>query len=489
MQEASRSAPQRGVADAATAALRTRTPDVADADAGRCASWAGYVERMRSPTLTRQVLGLAVPAFFALVAEPLFLLVDSAIIGHLGTPQLAGLGVAGSVLATAVGVFVFLAYGTTATVSRALGAGAEERVVTAGVDGTALALVLGVLAAAGVALGAEPLCAALGATGEVLQHAVVYLRVSALGLPAMLVVLAITGALRGVQDTRTPLVVSVVGFSLNAVLNLAFVYGLGWGIAGSAWGTVLAQLAMASALFAVWFRRLRASGSRLRLRPGGVLTAARDGAPLVVRTLALRAILLLTVWVAASLGEVTLAAYQVTFAVWTLLTFALDALAIAGQALTGKGLGAADVAGVRAATATMVRWGIVGGAGMGLLVALSGPLVAPLFTPDAQVQAAVIAALVVVGIGQPVSGYVFVLDGVLIGAGDGRWLARGMILVLLGYLPVVALLRLNADALAAQGPVVATVALWLGFTAFMLIRSAMLRWRERRDAWLVTGLV
>ncbi|MBP8920998.1 MAG: MATE family efflux transporter, partial [Micropruina sp.] len=145
---------------------------------------------MRSPTLTRQILGLAVPAFFALVAEPLFLLVDSAIIGHLGTPQLAGLGVAGSVLATAVGVFVFLAYGTTATVSRALGAGAEERVVTAGVDGTALALVLGVLAAAGVALGAEPLCAALGATGEVLQHAVVYLRVSALGLPAMLVVLA-----------------------------------------------------------------------------------------------------------------------------------------------------------------------------------------------------------------------------------------------------------------------------------------------------------
>ena len=113
---------------------------------------------------------------------------------------------------------------------------------------------------------------------------------------------------------------------------------------------------------------------------------------------------------------------------------------------------------------------------------------APLFTPDAQVQAAVIAALVVVGIGQPVSGYVFVLDGVLIGAGDGRWLAGGMIAVLLGYLPVVAVLRLNADALAGQGAVAATVALWLGFTAFMLIRSAMLWWRERGDAWLVTGL-
>lgn len=442
---------------------------------------------MRNPTLTRQILGLAVPAFFALVAEPLFLLVDSAIVGHLGTPQLAGLGVAGSVLATAAGVFVFLAYGTTATVARALGAGASGKVVSAGLDGTVLAGVLGVLTALGVGLGAEPLCAVLGAGGEVLHHATVYLRISALGLPAMLVVMAITGALRGVQDTRTPLVVSVAGFTLNALLNLGLVYGLGWGIAGSAWGTVIAQYAMASALVAVWFVRLRASGAAPRLHPGGVLAAARNGVPLIVRTLSLRAVLLLTTWVAASLGEVPLAAHQVAFTVWSMLSFALDALAIAGQALTGRGLGAADVAGVRAATATMIRWGIVGGAVVGLLVALSGPLLAPLFSADPAVRAAVVAALIVVGVGQPISGYVFVLDGVLIGAGDARWLAGGMALVLLGYLPVIGLLRFNADALVAQGPVVATVALWLGFTAFMLIRSLMLWVRERGDAWLVTG--
>lgn len=442
---------------------------------------------MRSPTLTRQILGLAVPAFFALVAEPLFLLVDSAIVGHLGTPQLAGLGVAGSVLATAAGVFVFLAYGTTATVARALGAGAAGKVVSAGMDGTVLAAILGVLTALGVGFGAESLCAALGADGEVLHHATVYLRISAVGLPAMLIVMAIVGALRGVQDTRTPLIVSVAGFTLNALLNLGLVYALGWGIAGSAWGTVIAQCAMASALVTVWFVRLRASGATLRLHPGGVLAAAANGVPLIIRTLALRAILLLTTWVAAALGQVPLAAHQVAFTVWTMLTFALDALAIAGQALTGKGLGASDVAGVRAATATMVRWGVGGGAVMGLLVALSGPLLAPLFSADPLVQAAVVAALIVVGIGQPISGYVFVLDGVLIGAGDARWLAGGMAVVLLGYLPVVALLRLNADALAAQGPVVATVALWLGFTAFMLIRAGMLRVRERGDAWLVTG--
>ncbi len=442
---------------------------------------------MRSPSLTRQILGLAVPAFFALVAEPLFLLVDSAIVGHLGTPQLAGLGVAGSVLATAAGVFVFLAYGTTATVARALGAGATGRVVSAGMDGTVLAAILGVLTALGVGFGAGWLCAALGAEGEVLRHATTYLRISALGVPAMLIVMAIVGALRGVQDTRTPLYVSVAGFTVNALLNLALVYGLGWGIAGSAWGTVIAQYAMASALVAVWFVRLRASGATLHLHPGGVLAAAVNGVPLIIRTLALRAVLLLTTWVAASLGQVPLAAHQVAFTVWSLLAFALDALAIAGQALTGKGLGASDVAGVRAATATMVRWGIVGGAVLGLLVAVSGPFLAPLFSADPLVQSAIVAALIVVGIGQPVSGYTFVLDGVLIGAGDARWLAGGMAIVLLGYLPVVAVLRLNADALAAQGPVVATTALWLGFTAFMVIRSVMLRVRERGDAWLVTG--
>ncbi|MFT3969979.1 MAG: MATE family efflux transporter [Micropruina sp.] len=442
---------------------------------------------MRSPSLTRQILGLAVPAFFALVAEPLFLLVDAAIVGHLGTPQLAGLGVAGSVLATAAGVFVFLAYGTTATVARALGAGATGKVVSAGLDGTVLAAILGVLAALGVGFGAESLCAALGAEGEVLQHATIYLRISALGVPAMLIVMAIVGALRGVQDTRTPLYVSVAGFTVNALLNLGLVYGLGWGIAGSAWGTVIAQYAMASALVAVWFVRLRSTGATLRLHPGGVLAAAVNGVPLIIRTLALRAVLLLTTWVAASLGQVPLAAHQVAFTVWSLLAFALDALAIAGQALTGKGLGASDVAGVRAATATMVRWGIVGGALLGLLVAVSGPFLAPLFSSDPLVQSAIVAALIVVGIGQPVSGYTFVLDGVLIGAGDARWLAGGMAIVLLGYLPVVAVLRLNADALAAQGPVVATTALWIGFTAFMVIRSVMLRVRERGDAWLVTG--
>ena len=186
----------------------------------------------------REVLRLAVPAFLALVAEPLFLLADAAIIGRLGVAPLAGLGVASAILLTAANVFVFPAYGTTAVVARQLGAGDRAGAIAAGIDGTWLAVVLGTVTAAAVAFLADPLCRVFGASDAALDEAVTYLRVSAIGIPAMLVVLATTGVLRGLQDTRTPLAAAVGGFGLNVALNLWFVHGLGWGIAGSAWGTV-----------------------------------------------------------------------------------------------------------------------------------------------------------------------------------------------------------------------------------------------------------
>ncbi len=148
--------------------------------------------------------------------------------------------------------------------------------------------------------------------------------------------------------------------------------------------------------------------------------------------------LLVTTWVAASMGDVPLAAYQVSATIWTFFAFALDALAIAAQAITGKSLGAGDRDKAREATALMLRWGVLGGVVLGALLLLTRPFLAPLFTPDAEVQAAIAAGLLVVAIGQPLSGLVFVIDGVLIGAGDGVWLAKAMLVTLLAYLPIVA---------------------------------------------------
>ncbi len=437
-----------------------------------------------SPDVRREILRLAVPAFLALIAEPLFLLADSAIVGHLGTAELAGLGVASAALLTASGVFVFLAYGTTSVVARQLGAGNERGAVGAGIDGLWLSVAIGSVTAVVVALTARPISAAFGASEAVIEQATTYLRISSLGLPAMLVILAVTGVLRGLQDTRTPLVASVAGFSANIVLNLVLVYGLHRGIAGSAWGTVIAQTGMAVGLVAVVLVRARALGAGLSPHPGRVLGAARTGIPLLVRTLALRATLLVTTWVAASLGDVTLASHQVALTIWSFLAFALDALAIAAQALTGRALGAGDTAAVRLATTTMLRWGVWGGLALGLVVvALHGVLPA-LFTTDPAVRETLGAALLVVGLGQAVAGYVFVLDGVLIGAGDGRWLAWGQLATFVAYLPLALVVR----AVGPSGsPTHDVVVLWIAFTGFMALRAVMLGWRARGDAWMVTG--
>ncbi len=440
----------------------------------------------------REIARLAGPAFLALVAEPLFLLADSAIVGHLGTTQLAGLGVASAMLLTAANVFVFLAYGTTSVVARQLGAGSRAGALTAGIDGAWLAVVLGAGTAVAVGFAAEPLCRLFGASDAATAQGATYLRIASLGLPAMLVALATTGVLRGLQDTRTPMLASVLGFSANIGLNLLFVYGLGWGIGGSAWGTVIAQTGMAAALVAVLVRHAALERVALRAHPGRVLGAARTGIPLLVRTLALRGVLLVTTWVAAGLGDVPLAAHQVAATVWSFLAFALDAIAIAGQAITGRTLGAGDVERTRAATTLMVRWGVLGGFGLTLVVLLARPLLPGLFTTDAAVRASLGAALLVVALMQPLAGFVFVVDGVLIGAGDGRWLARAMVATLVLYLPLILGVRAMGDWLLSNpDPVVgqthAVTWLWLAFTGFMGIRGALFWMRVHTDRWMVVG--
>lgn len=305
----------------------------------------------------REILALAVPAFGALVAEPLFLMADSAIVGHLGTPQLAGVGVASAALTTATGVFVFLAYATTAAVARRIGAGDRRAAVQQGLDGIWLALALSTGVVALTLLLAPWAADVLGASATAAPYAVTYLRISALGIPAMLMVMAATGVLRGLQDTRTPLVVAVAGFAANLGLNVGLVYGAGLGVAGSAWGTVLAQTGMAAAYLVVVVRGARRERASLRPDPAGIRACAKAGGPLMVRTLSLRAILMIATAVAAGLGDDEIAAHQIAMTVFLFIAFALDAVAIAGQAIIGRYLGAEDVPGARAATRRMIEWG------------------------------------------------------------------------------------------------------------------------------------
>ncbi|MGW6129056.1 MATE family efflux transporter [Cellulomonas sp. NPDC055163] len=434
-------------------------------------------------SLDRQVLALAVPALGALVAEPLFVLVDSAVVGHLGTSELAGLALASTVLVTVVGLCVFLAYATTAAVARHLGAGDRVAALRLGVDGMWLAAGLGVLLALGLWASAPWAVDALGADGAVAGHAVTYLRWSAPGLPGMLLVLAATGALRGLLDTRTPLVVAASGAVVNAVLNVALVYGAGMGIAGSGLGTALTQLGMAAVLVIVVVRGARVVGAPLSPAAAGILGQARAGAPLLVRTVSLRLAILLTVWVATALGPVALAGHQVVGAVWGLTAFALDALAIAAQALVGHALGARDVPRVRAVLRRTVTWGVAAGAALGVVIAVASPLLARPFTSDPAVRDAVVAGLLVAAVTLPVAGWVFVLDGVLIGAGDGRYLAWAGLVTLAAYVPC----ALAVHAWAPDGAA-GLAWLWAGFAGvFMLARAATTALRARGTAWMADG--
>ncbi|HEX9034288.1 MAG TPA: MATE family efflux transporter [Streptosporangiaceae bacterium] len=425
-----------------------------------------------------EILRLAIPAFGALVTEPLFLLADSAIVGRLGTAPLGSLGVAAQALTALVNVSIFLAYGTTAAVARQLGAGNRQAAIRQGIDGLWLAGAIGVLVLSiGLPL-ATPIIGAFGASAAVSAGAVTYLRISLLGAPAMLAVLAGTGVLRGLQDTRTPLVVSVVANVANVALNATLVLGLGWGIAGSAWGTVIAQYAAAAAYLAMVAAGARRAGVRLGADLAGVRAAARTGASLVVRTLALQAVLIAATAIASRQGDAAIAAHQIAFRLWYLLAFALDAIAIAGQAITGKYLGAGDVQGARTANARMIRWGAGCGAAFGVLTLAARPWLPGLFAAAPAVAHLLMVVLLVVAIGQPVAGVVFVLDGVLIGAGDQDYLA-------LAGLASTAVFAVAAAIVVATGA--GLLGLWLAISAWLVARLLTLGWRARGSRWLVTG--
>jgi len=428
--------------------------------------------------LDQEIVLLALPTLATLVSEPLLLLADSAIVGHLGTDQLAGLGIAANVLGVLTGLSIFLAYATTGTVARRLGAGDRASALSGGFDGLVLAVGLGLLLAVALELALPVVVGAYGATPGVTAAASTYLRVAALGLPSVLLLLAGTGVLRGLQDTRTPLVVVVAANLVNIGLNLALVYGAGLGIAGSALGTLVAQSGAALAVALVVLRRMRAAHARPGLRPRGVLAAARAGSWLVVRTATLQAAVTLTTVVATTAGTVGLAAHQVVNSLWVLLAFALDAIAIAGQSIIGRALGAGEVARGRAMTRRMVGWGVAAGLVSGLVVWAARPLYVGLFSPDPGVQALVGAVLLVVALVTPVAGVVYVLDGVLIGAGDSRYLALAGLVALACYAPLALLVHEQRAGL---------VWLWAAYGGFMLARLVTLGLRTRTDRWVRVG--
>ncbi len=434
-------------------------------------------KRLRSPH-DREIVRLALPAFGALIAEPLYLLADTAIVGHIGTKPLGGIAVAAIVLTAVFGIFNFLAYTTTGTVARHVGADDHRAAAEHGIDGVWLAAGLGIgLMVVGIAT--VPLIVdAMGASDSVRPFASEYLRLSLLGAPFVLASLAAAGYLRGLQDTRTTLYVAVGANVVNLLLEVLFVYGLHAGIAGSAWGTVLAQIVSAVVFLVIVARRARATGATLRPRAAGIRATAVVGSQLIVRTGSLLAALLVTTAVAARISDVALAAHQVAFQVWTFLALTLDAIAIAGQALVGRYLGAGDALAARSVSRRMLELGVGAGLTLGLVIAVLRPWLVLPFTTDSAVRDQTEQILWFVAALQPVAAAVFILDGILIGAGDARYLAAAMVVASTIY--AIALLGLGSTT-------VTLVALWAAFAGWMVLRWLGLFLRFRTDRWAVVG--
>lgn len=412
----------------------------------------------------RSILGLAVPALGTLAVEPLYVLVDTAIVGRLGTVPLGGLAVASIVLTTLLTLFNFLAYGTTARVAFLVGGGDRGGGARVAAQGLWLSLAIGVPLAGAVGVASRPLAALVGGEGAILDAATTYLRISAAGIPLVLVALVGNGYLRGLSDTRTPLVVVVMANVVNLVLEVVLVYGFDLGVAGSAWGTVVAQLLAAAWFIVLLGRHIVADAVSLAPVRAEIIRLLVAGRHLLVRTAALLATLALATSTAARVGPATLGGHQIGLQVHSFLALVLDSLAIPGQILVGTLLGAGQGDEARAMSVRLLRLGLVAGVAVGLALAATSWALPHAFTADPEVVERARLALLIAGLAQVPAGVAFVLDGVLIGSSDFRFLQWAMLASLAVFAPfAVAVLRWHQLGITG---------IWAGILAWMLFRAA-----------------
>ncbi|MGE2718658.1 MATE family efflux transporter [Mycolicibacterium celeriflavum] len=435
-----------------------------------------------APVTGRRIAGLAIPALGVLAAEPIYLLFDLAVVGRLGALPLAGLAIGALILSTLSSQMTFLAYGTTARSARFYGAGHRAAAVGEGVQATWLALGLGAVIVAAVQVFAVPLVTALAGSsdgGEIADEALPWVRIAIVGVPAILVSAAGNGWMRGVQDTARPLRFVVFGFAVSAVLCPLLVYGwLGMprlGLPGSAVANLVGQW-VAAALFcrALWIERVP-----LRLHPEVLRAQVVMGRDLVLRTLAFQACFVSAGAVAARFGAAAVAAHQVVLQLWNFLALVLDSLAIAAQSLVGAALGAGLLTHAKSVAWRVTIFSTLASAVLSIVFAVGASVFPSVFTDDRSVLDAIGVPWWFMVAQLPVAGIVFALDGVLLGAGDAKFMRNATLAsALVGFLPLIWLSLAFGWGL---------LGIWAGLSTFMVLRLVFVGWRAFSGRWLVPG--
>jgi putative MATE family efflux protein len=431
----------------------------------------------RLDALDRRILAIAVPALGSLLVEPVYLLTDTAVVGRLGTEELGGLAVAATVLNTLVWVFNFLSYGTTVRVAVRRGRGDLAGAASDALQALWLALGLGVFTALGIGVSARWLAGVVGDDPAVVSHGVTYLHIAVVGIPFQLVTIACIGYLYGLPDTRRPFIVLALSTTANLVLELVLVFGFDVGIAGSAWGTVIAQALSAAVLLAIVVPRLRADGlHHLRVVPPVMWAVVKVGGHLVQRTGFLLATLAVATTVASHAGTDVLGGHQIAAQVFLFLAIGVDMFKVAGQSLVGHALGAGRPDEARDVVAHLYRWGNRSGMILLVATAAAAPLLPRAFSSDPAVRHQATIALVILGAAQLPGAITFVLDGVLMGANDFRDLRWQTTLAFAVSLPVFVAVWLEPD-LGIGG-------VWAGMFLWLAVRAVKNHLRVRGDAWM-----
>ncbi len=425
---------------------------------------------------TRRLLALSASAFVVLAAEPLYLLVDTAVVGHLGATPLAGLGVAAAVMAVLTIVGTFVEYGTTGRAARWFGSGQVDAAVNEGVQASWLALGIGfVIVAFGEALAGPMTTLLAGGAGPTQHAAESWFRIAIVGMPGVLVVLAGNGWMRGVQRTREPVRIVLLANAASAIASPLLVYPAGLGLDGSAIANVAAQ-AVGGALF---LRSLRRAATSLRPDRKIIRAQAVVGRDLIVRAGAFQIAFLTAAGVASRMGTAQIAAHQIGLQLWEFTALLLDSFAIAAQSLVGAALGGADAVVARRLAWQVARWGLCAGVGFGALYAAGWALIPQAFSSSDAVlhQTHLLWPWFVAML--PAAGVVFALDGVLIGAGDVGFLRTITVIS-----AVFAFAPLNIAALHWHWGL---GGVWAGLAAFIAVRLVGMIARTRGDTWVVLG--
>lgn len=426
-------------------------------------------------TSPRRVLGLAVPALGVLAAEPLYVLVDTAVVGRLGAVPLGGLAVGGVLLSQLATNLTFLSYGTTSRAARLYGAARRPAAVAEGMQATWLAAAVGTAVVLLVEFFAAPMARLLAGDPATAEAAAGWLRIAVLGAPFILIAMAGNGWLRGVQDSRRPLRYVLAGNGISAVLCPVLVWTAGWGLTGSAVANVVAQ-AVSGGLFLRALAKENAFARPHLPTVRGQLVLGRD---LIVRTLAFQVCLLSATAVAARTSTAAVGAHQIVWQLWNFLTLVQDSLAIAAQSLVGAALGAGNRREATALAGQITRYGLVLGCVLCAVFLAAEPVLPPVFTGDPGVLAEVPQAWWFFAAVQPLAGIVFALDGVLLGAGDARFMRTAALCsAALGYLPMIWLSLAFGWGLAG---------IWAGLVLFILLRLVAMVSRWRSGRWAVTG--